>query len=112
LHIVPFAKLVGCIKGRIFDVVVDLRDKLHPKWHGIELNQDNLKQLYVPANCAHGFMALTEEATIVYAQDGLYNPALESSVNWRDKKIGIEWPKANKYFLSEKDANAPFLDQI
>jgi dTDP-4-dehydrorhamnose 3,5-epimerase len=79
MHVAPFAKLVNCIKGAIFDVVVDVRQDstTYLKWFYIILNEDNQRSFYIPANCAHGFLAL-EESHVVYAQDGLYDPKMEA----------------------------------
>jgi dTDP-4-dehydrorhamnose 3,5-epimerase len=107
MHIVPFAKLVHCVKGKIFDVVVDMRkdSETHLQWHGVELNEDNQLSLYIPHNCAHGFLAL-EESIVVYAQDGLYDPTTEYSVHY--SSLGIEWPGTD-FIVSEKDAKARTL---
>jgi dTDP-4-dehydrorhamnose 3,5-epimerase len=109
LHIVPFAKLVHCVQGRIFDVVADMRKKspTYLKWYGLELSEENQKSLYVPAHCAHGFLAL-DNVTVVYAQDGLYDPKLESSVMYNDSTLNIRWP-GDKFIMSEKDMLAPSI---
>lgn len=112
LHIVPFAKLVRCVKGRIFDVVADVRkeSKTYLKWYGIELSEQNQLSLYVPANCAHGFLALEENSFVIYAQDGIYDPKLESSVHFADPTLAIKWPIHKlREKVSEKDGYAPFI---
>jgi len=111
LHIVPFPKLVTCLKGRIFDVVVDMREESHSylKWYGTELSEDNKKQMYVPAHCAHGFMALEEENLVVYQQTRTYNPKRERAIHWQDPTLAVDWPHAERYIVSENDKNAPFL---
>jgi len=107
MHIAPFAKLVHCVKGKIFDVVADMREgsNTYLQWYGVELNEDNQLSLYIPHNCAHGFLAL-EESIVVYAQDGLYDPKTESSVHYAS--LGIEWPGTN-FIVSKKDAKAKTL---
>jgi dTDP-4-dehydrorhamnose 3,5-epimerase len=104
MHITPFSKLVHCIKGRIFDVAADMRkdSETYLQWHGIELTEDNQLSLYIPRNCAHGFLAL-EESIVVYAQDGLYDPKVESLVHYGS--LGIEWPGTD-FIVSNKDAKA------
>ena len=109
MHITPFSKLVHCVKGRIFDVVADMRkdSETYLRWHGVELTEDNRLSLYIPSNCAHGFLAL-EESIVVYAQDGLYDPKIESSVHYAS--LGIDWPGTD-FIVSEKDAKAkPLYD--
>jgi len=108
LHVAPFAKLVYCVKGAIFDVVADVRkdSKTYLKHDSVILNSQNQKAVYIPSYCAHGFLALDDNTVVVYAQDGLYNPSLESIVNYADPKLAINWPFA---ILSEKDANAPVI---
>lgn len=109
LHVVPFAKLVHCVKGRIFDVVADVRKKsgTYLKWYGVELSCDNHLSLYVPKDCAHGFLALEDDSVVVYAQDGIYDPRVESSVNYADPRLNIKWPNL---IVSDKDLRAPFIN--
>ena len=114
IHTVPFPKLVTCIKGHILDIIVDLRatSKTYKQWAGIELSDDEPKQVYVPANCGHGFFSYEDDTHILYMQGGLYNPRLEKEISWRDPEIAIEWPEAESYILSEKDRNAPLLNEV
>jgi dTDP-4-dehydrorhamnose 3,5-epimerase len=109
LHLAPFAKLVSCLKGEIFDVVVDLRrdSPSYRRWNGWRLSETNNHQVYVPPGCAHGFMALADDNLVVYLQTDTYNPKAERSLFWRDPTIGIEWPAASEYILSDKDLQAP-----
>jgi dTDP-4-dehydrorhamnose 3,5-epimerase len=113
VHIVPFSKLVHCVKGRIFDVVVDMRKQspTYLKWDGVELNSENCKSLFIPANCGHAFLSLENDSMIVYAQNGLYNPKVEFSINYSDPKLNIKWPGLDQsnFILSTKDQNAPFV---
>lgn len=113
LHYSPYSKLVSCIKGKIFDVVVDLRknSKTYMKYFTAVL--DNSIQMYVPPNCAHGFMALEEENIVIYAQNGNYLPKarLEKDISWRDPELSIQWPHSDNYILSDKDKNAPNLNE-
>lgn len=107
LHVVPFAKLVHCVMGKIYDVVADMRkeSKSYLQWYGIELSEENQLSLYIPPHCAHGFLAL-EDSIVMYAQDGLYDPRLERSINFADPTFGIKWPVSGYLILSEKDAQA------
>ncbi|WP_456484997.1 dTDP-4-dehydrorhamnose 3,5-epimerase [Desulfurobacterium sp.] len=107
-------KLVRCIKGRIFDVAVDIREgsSTFGKWVGVELSEENKLMLWIPEGFAHGFLTLSEEAEIVYKVSGSeYSPEHDRSIRWNDPQIGIEWPIDKEPLLSEKDRNAPFLQE-
>ena len=101
------AKLVQCLEGEIFDVVVDMRDgsPTFKQWDGLTLSGENHRQVYVPAGFAHGFYVLSDRAIVLYKQTALYDPAQERAIGWRDPEIGIEWPlRGNAPILSPKDA--------
>lgn len=105
LHVAPFGKLCTCVRGSLFDVVADVR-KGSPTfggWHGVWLTEHNCKQLYVPPGCAHGFFAAENDTLLLYEQDGLYDPATDQVINWQCPRLGIAWPKAEEYILSDKD---------
>ncbi len=107
-------KLVRCIKGRIFDVAVDLRKKSPSfgKWVGVELSEENKLMLWIPKGFAHGFLTLSEEAEVIYKVSGAeYSPEHDRSIRWNDPEIGINWPLEEEPVLSEKDRNAPFLKE-
>ncbi|MEN8255538.1 MAG: dTDP-4-dehydrorhamnose 3,5-epimerase [Verrucomicrobiota bacterium] len=111
----PQAKLVSVLRGRIFDVAVDIRrgSPSFGKWCGTMLDEENHYQLYIPAGFAHGFMALDELNDIVYKCTGLYAPGDEYGIAWNDASIGIEWPEFPKPpSLSAKDAVALQLKDI
>lgn len=114
LHVASFAKLCTCVKGRLFDVVADVRvgSETFGNWFGIWLDEFNCKQLFVPSGCAHGFFSETDDTILLYGQTGNYDPKLEFELNWQDSMIGIDWPYAENYVLSEKDLNAKYLGQI
>ncbi len=101
------AKLVQCLDGRVFDVIVDLREHspTFRRWQGFELSADNHHQLYVPAGFAHGFLAL-EDAVVHYKMSAHFDPAHERVLSWKDPGVGIAWPLTAEPILSEKDANA------
>jgi dTDP-4-dehydrorhamnose 3,5-epimerase len=114
LHVAPYAKLVTCVSGRAYDVVVDLRPSSpsYRKWTAVELSPANARQVYIPASCGHGFMSLEEDTTLVYLQAGLYDASRDRTVHWRDSSLGIEWPAADRHILSAKDDQAPRLEPV
>ena len=90
----PQGKLVRVARGAVFDVAVDIR-KSSPtfgKWVGVELSEENHRQLWVPPGFAHGFVVLSETADFLYKTTDYYAPAHERSIAWNDPDIGIEWP--------------------
>ena len=106
----PQSKLIRCISGSIFDVIVDLRESSNSigKWIGLELSDVNKKLFWIPKGFAHGFLTISEYAEVVYKTDNFWFKDLERTILWNDPFIGIEWPlhKANIKFplLSNKDA--------
>ncbi len=109
------AKLVRCARGRILDVAVDLRrgSPTYGEWAGVELDDENMRELYVPIGFAHGFCALSDVADVIYKQSAYYDPAVERGIAWNDPDIAIEWalPTA-ELTVSERDAVAPRLREI
>ena len=103
----PQTKLVRVINGKIFDVVVDLRENSITKgdWYGIILSSDNNKQLYIPKGFAHGFLVLSEKATVMYKVDDYYHPNDEAGIIWNDQTLGIDWPLEglDEVIVSTKD---------
>lgn len=91
----PQGKLVRVIKGRVFDVAVDLREgsKTYGKWFGLELSEENKKQFYISEGFAHGFLVLSDTAEFCYKVTDFYHPGDEGGLAWNDPKIGIEWPE-------------------
>ncbi|MGH8163261.1 MAG: dTDP-4-dehydrorhamnose 3,5-epimerase [Rhodanobacteraceae bacterium] len=101
------SKLVQCLSGRIFDVVVDMREHspTYKEWDATELSAENHRQVFVPAGFAHGFYTLSEEAIVTYKQTALYDPRYERAIGWNDPSVGIVWPLAGgDPVLSPKDA--------
>ena len=90
----PQGKLVRVIKGRVFDVAVDLREGSlsYGKWFGIELSEENKKQFYISPGFAHGFLVLSDTAEFCYKCTDFYHPDDEGGLAWNDPAIGIEWP--------------------
>ena len=100
------AKLVSCLKGKVWDVAVDLRkdSPTFKKWFGIELTTENKLQLYVPRGFAHGFSVLSETAIFSYKCDNFYNKESEAGILWNDSEFGINWQlPLQDVILSEKD---------
>ena len=91
----PQGKLVRVIKGKVFDVAVDLREgsATYGKWYGIELSEENKKQFYIPEGFAHGFLVLSDVAEFCYKCTDFYHPGDEGGLAWNDPEIGIEWPE-------------------
>lgn len=102
-------KLVRCVRGRVFDVAVDLRrsSPTYGKWAGLELSDEGNRMFWVPAGFAHGFQALTEEADVMYKVDGYWAPEHERGVLWSDPALGIKWPLPGR--TNAKDAALPPL---
>jgi dTDP-4-dehydrorhamnose 3,5-epimerase len=99
-------KLVGVIRGRIWDVAVDIRkdSPTRGQHFGLELSEDNGLLLWVPPGFAHGFMALgKEQADVLYLVDQFYNPKTEGGIVWNDSTLNIPWPKENTPIISERD---------
>ena len=103
----PQGKLVRAIKGRVFDVAVDLRTSspTYGKWYGVELSEDNFRQFYIPEGFAHGFLVLSETATFCYKVTDFYHPGDEGGLAWNDPEIGVQWPipQGVEPIFSEKD---------
>lgn len=128
----PQGKLVRVIKGRVFDVAVDLRggSATYGKWYGVELTQENKKQFYIAPGFAHGFLVLSDEAEFCYKCTDFYHPGDEGGLAWNDPVIGIQWPEVLGQYsgdastqgymladgtalnLSEKDQKWPCLQDV
>ena len=105
----PQGKLVRVIKGRVFDVAVDLRagSKTYGKWFGVELSEENKKQFYISEGFAHGFLVLSETAGFCYKVTDFYHPGDEGGVAWNDPDIGIVWPEVKGEYDGTANA-APY----
>lgn len=109
----PQGKLVRCVRGSVFDVAVDIRrsSATFGQWIGVELNETNHRQLWVPAGFAHGFLVLSESADFLYKTTDYYAPSYERSIRWNAISVGIEWPaQVANIQLSEKDKVAVELE--
>ncbi len=107
------SKLVKVVKGKIFDVIVDMRktSKTYKKWLGITLDDKFHQQLYIPVGFAHGFCCLSDEAYLSYKVSSEYNPKTECTFHYNDPEISIEWPLCSP-MLSERDKTAPFFKEV
>ncbi len=109
------SKLIRCLYGSIFDVIVDIRktSKTFGEWYGIELKAVDHYQLWIPSGFAHGFLSLIQDSVVLYKVDQFRYQNYERILNWNDEFTGIQWPHINQsYILSEKDKNAPKLSEI
>ena len=104
----PQAKLVCALKGRIWDVIVDLRpeSKTYRRWVAEELSDENHRAFYIPRGFGHGFAALTDDVVMLYQCDGKYDPESDTGIMYDAPEIGIDWPIPKKdMILSERDKN-------
>jgi dTDP-4-dehydrorhamnose 3,5-epimerase len=103
-------KLVQTVRGTVFDVVVDIRRRspTFQQWFGVELSDENRRQLWIPPGYAHGFCALSDVADVVYKCTTPYLPEANHAIVWNDPDIGIAWP-VHDPILSPKDLAAPRL---
>ena len=103
----PQGKLVRVVRGKVFDVAVDLRSdsKTYGKWFGVELSAENMKQFYIPEGFAHGFLVLSDEAEFCYKCTDFYHPGDEGGLAWNVSEIGVGWPleEGVDLIISEKD---------
>ena len=110
-------KLVRVARGAVFDVAVDIRraSSTFGQWVGVELSEDNQRQLWVPSGFAHGFLALSESADFLYKTTDFYAPAFERCIVWNDPQIAIDWPLSNAQvdqpLVSAKDQQGARLDR-
>ena len=102
----PFeeTKIVRCIKGKIFDVIIDLRSnsKTYKKWISIELNSSDLKMIYIPEGFAHGFQTLEDNTEVIYQMSNWFSPEHAKGIRWDDQEFNIKWP-INEHVISKKD---------
>ena len=112
------AKLVRVLRGRVYDVAVDLR-KDSPtflKWFGVELSEENKKEFFVPRGFAHGFLTLTDNVEFAYKADNYYNKESEGAIKFDDEKIGVDWELADlgvrEVIVSDKDKIAPKFEEL
>lgn len=107
------AKLVRCVRGAVLDVAVDLRhdSPTYKQWVGVELSEENKKQLLIPRGFGHGFVTLTDHVEFLYKADNYYAPEADGGIRWNDPDISVNWD-ISEPILSEKDTKNPFLKDI
>jgi dTDP-4-dehydrorhamnose 3,5-epimerase len=110
----PFGeeKIVSCIKGRIYDVIIDLRpgSSTYSRWYAAELSVDNRKSFYIPKDFAHGFITLTDDVLVQYYMGEYYHPESARGIRWNDNQFNIMWPLPVS-IISEKDNSYPDYKQ-
>jgi dTDP-4-dehydrorhamnose 3,5-epimerase len=110
LQLPPFAevKLVRCVRGALYDVVLDLRSDspAFGRWTAVTLSAENRRAVYVPRGCAHGFQTLADDTEVYYQISELYAPEHARGVRWNDPRFGVEWPRPVSV-ISLKDAGYP-----
>jgi len=106
------AKIVNCTKGKIFDVIIDLRSDsgTFKKWVSLELSEQNKKMLYIPEGFAHGFQTLEDNTMVYYQISEVYSPEHAHGVRWNDKAFQIEWP-LKKTVISKKDSSYQYFEE-
>jgi dTDP-4-dehydrorhamnose 3,5-epimerase len=109
----PQAKLVRAIAGEIFDVAVDLRNtsETFGQWVGVRLSAANRRQLWIPEGFAHGFMAISEQAEVLYKMTDYWVPEDEHCIAWNDAELSIDWPANGAPLVSPKDAQGKSFAQ-
>jgi dTDP-4-dehydrorhamnose 3,5-epimerase len=100
-------KLVRCLRGAIYDVVLDLRpdSPTFRQWHAVELTEENGQSLYVPTGCAHGYQTMVADSCVAYQISVSYVPASARGVRWNDPAFGIVWPACESRIVSERDSS-------
>ena len=112
LHPYSEIKLVRCIAGAVFDVIIDLRkhSKGFLQWFGTELSAANKKMIYIPAGFAHGFQTMSDDSELIYHHSQFYMPGAEAGIRYDDPKLKIDWPLTVTN-ISNRDDQHPYLDE-
>jgi dTDP-4-dehydrorhamnose 3,5-epimerase len=107
-------KLVRVARGKVWDVVVDLRrdSETFGRWEGFELDDESGRMLWIPVGFGHGFLVLSDVADFVYKCTNYYDPATEAGIRFDDPDVGIEWPGGVELLYSDRDATAPTLSEV
>jgi len=108
-------KLVRCIVGEIYDVIVDIRQSspTFSSWIATKISNENFHQLWIPPGFAHGFLTLSDSAEVLYKLTDFWSPEYERSIRWDDRTISIKWPKINTNpDVSAKDSMASFFHEL
>ena len=103
-------KLIRCISGSVFDVLVDLREASPTflQWFGVELSATNLRMIYVPPGVAHGFQTMEDNSQLLYQHTRYYTPSSEAGIRYDDPRVGVQWPLP-VCIISDKDKTYPLL---
>lgn len=106
------AKLIRCVQGEVWDVMVDLRknSKTWLHWYATKLGPELNKSIFIPEGCAHGFQALTDNVEMLYCHTANYEPASEGGIAYNDPAIGVDWPVEITY-ISARDKSHPFVGE-
>ncbi len=109
----PQGKYVSVVEGEVWDVAVDIRrgSPHFGKWTAVLLSAENKRHFWIPEGFAHGFVTLSERAVFTYLCTATYDAAADANIRWNDARLAIDWPITD-VALSDKDARAPFLDEI
>jgi dTDP-4-dehydrorhamnose 3,5-epimerase len=106
-------KLVRCTRGRIYDVVLDLRpdSETFARWDAVELSAANRRSIYIPRGCAHGYLTLEDDSEVAYQITPAYCAEASAGVRWNDPMFGIEWPAAPSV-MSDRDRSFPNFESV
>ena len=108
----PFeeSKFIRCIKGKVWDVIVDLRkeSETYLKWYGVELSEKYSNGIFIPKGCAHGFQVIEANSQLLYIHSGKWIPESERGIKWDDKTLSINWP-LKPSIISSRDLKLPYL---
>ncbi len=104
-------KIIKCIAGKVFDVMVDIRtdSPTFKQWYGVELSKDNMRMVYIPEGFAHGFQTLTDRAELIYHHTAFYNPIYERGLRFDEPCLAIDWPLSVS-IISPRDMKYPLTD--
>lgn len=103
------AKFVRCVRGALFDVIIDLRpgSPTYLKWAGFEISASSYQAVYVPAGCAHGVQTIEDHSEMLYMVSACYQPGAEGGIRWDDPLFNIQWPDVGPRIVSDKDLSWP-----
>jgi dTDP-4-dehydrorhamnose 3,5-epimerase len=106
------AKFVRCVRGALFDVIIDLRpdSPTFLQWAGFEISASSYQAIFVPAGCAHGVQSLEDDTEMFYMVSATYQPAAEAGIRWDDPFFPIAWPDVGRRIVSDKDLSWPDFD--
>lgn len=109
----PQGKLIRCLRGAVWDVVVDLRkhSSSFGEWAAVELDDENQHLLWIPAGFGHGFAVVSDEAEVFYKTTEFWDSACDRAIRWNDPTLSISWPFRKDAIVSDKDNTAPLLEK-